>query len=579
MSSLSSTARTRVWLGRIAALLSFSLHALAGSAWAQDDPPGRVGRLTGLQGEVSWFDHERGQWEAAERNRPLTSGDRVSTGREGRAELRVGSTALRVAEGTEVEVLRIDDDHLRFQLHAGSVALRVRSRELAREVEIVTAEARLRPQRPGHYRVDRIDDTTHAGSWRGSLRFRDGEGYLADTGQRVELWLEGSPGELRHAWSRLPDDAFARWALEADRGDERSAAQRYVSPEMTGAEDLDRYGRWDRHPEYGAVWIPLAVRVDWAPYRWGRWNWVLPWGWTWVDEAPWGFAPFHYGRWVHWGGRWGWAPGHYVARPTYAPALVAWVGGAHWGVSVNIGAPAVGWVPLAPREVFVPYYRSTPVYVDRVNVRPPRHPHPSHPGHRPAPPAQVPTGPIMYGNQGVPGAVTVVPSAVLVQRQPVSPAVVDAHRGGALLQPLPGAAPPQPLAPARAPALPAAPARVADPASRALPPVPVGEPSRVRPVPRHRVAPPTDAPAAPAAVARAQPTPAAPPSPPTQRAMPSPAAPAAPAAQIAPLPASNVAPAPGKPAAPAPDRRKEPDEERKRAPESRNGMRERSQLQ
>jgi hypothetical protein len=25
---------------------------------------------------------------------------------------------------------------------------------------------------------------------------------------------------------------------------------------------------------------------------------MSPWGWTWVDNAPWGFAPFHYGRWV-----------------------------------------------------------------------------------------------------------------------------------------------------------------------------------------------------------------------------------------------------------------------------------------
>ena len=108
-----------------------------------------------------------------------------------------------------------------------------------------------------------------------------------------------------------------------------------------------------------------------------RWVWVRPWGWTWVDEAPWGFAPFHYGRWVHWGGRWGWWPGAYVARPVFAPALVAWVGSSNWGVSVNVGGPAIGWVPLAPREVYVPWYRTTPRYVDRVN----RHPPP--PGHRP----------------------------------------------------------------------------------------------------------------------------------------------------------------------------------------------------
>src|SRR2546429_1728856 len=35
-----------------------------------------------------------------------------------------------------------------------------------------------------------------------------------------------------------------------------------------------------------------------SPYSNGYWNWVAPWGWTWIDYAPWGFAPFHYGRWA-----------------------------------------------------------------------------------------------------------------------------------------------------------------------------------------------------------------------------------------------------------------------------------------
>ena len=95
---------------------------------------------------------------------------------------------------------------------------------------------------------------------------------------------------------------------------------------MTGAEDLDRYGHWESHPEYGPIWTPPPWCPGWAPYRYGHWAWIGPWGWTWVDDAPWGFAPFHYGRWVMVGGRWCWAPGRYVARPVYAPALVAWIG-------------------------------------------------------------------------------------------------------------------------------------------------------------------------------------------------------------------------------------------------------------
>ncbi len=381
-------------------------------ATASDDPPGRVGRLADLQGSVYWFDQEQGQWAEAERNLPLTSGDRISTAAQGRAELRVGSSILRLAGNTEVELLQVDDQRMVFSLQTGSLAVRLRTREMAEETELLTAEARLLPTRAGSYRLDRLDDRTQAGSWRGTLRV-DESPLLVETGQRLELWRtgrRGERGELRHEWGQLPDDPFAVWALNEDRRDERSAAARHVSPEMTGAEDLERHGRWEEHPEYGAFWVPFEVRVGWSPYRYGRWAWVRPWGWTWVDEAPWGFAPFHYGRWVHWRGRWGWLPGAYATRPVYAPALVAWVGGGT--------GPSVAWVALGPLDFFLPWYRSTPWQRDHINTRPHR------PG-QPAQPIRPPTGPILYGNQGTPGAVTVVPRDVLAHRRPVGRALID----------------------------------------------------------------------------------------------------------------------------------------------------------
>jgi hypothetical protein len=224
MSSLTPLRRVRAWLGM--ATLAF-LTLAAGSAHAQEDPPGRVGRLADLQGSVSWFDHEEGTWGEAERNRPLTGGDRLSTGPQARAELRVGSTVLRLAAGTELEVVRLDDERMVFQLHTGSLAVRVRSREVADELEVLTAEARLRPVRSGHYRLDRIDDTTQVGAWRGSLRIDDAEGFIIETGQRVELWREGRQDRrLRFAWGSLPNDNFAEWVARDEQRDERSASSR-----------------------------------------------------------------------------------------------------------------------------------------------------------------------------------------------------------------------------------------------------------------------------------------------------------------------------------------------------------------
>jgi len=147
---------------------------------------------------------------------------------------------------------------------------------------------------------------------------------------------------------------------------------------MTGYEDLDDNGTWSYAGSYGPVWYPTSVPGGWAPYRYGHWVFISPWGWTWVDDAPWGFAPFHYGRWVVVGGVWGWVPVAprpavvavgYV-RPVYAPALVAWVGGPHFGIGVAVGGVAAGvaWFPLGPRDVFCPAYRVGPRYVENVNV-------------------------------------------------------------------------------------------------------------------------------------------------------------------------------------------------------------------
>ena len=159
-----------------------------------------------------------------------------------------------------------------------------------------------------------------------------------------------------------PPDEFDSWSLDRDRRADRAATSRtaeYVSPDVTGYEDLDDNGSWSSEPDYGYVWTPTRVAVGWSPYRYGRWVSVAPWGWTWIDDAPWGYAPFHYGRWAHVRNRWCWVPGPRHARPVYAPALVGWVGSPGHHVS---------WFPLGPREVYVPGRRHSRHYYERVNT-------------------------------------------------------------------------------------------------------------------------------------------------------------------------------------------------------------------
>jgi hypothetical protein len=397
-----------------AALLLLAAAGLTGAAFASD-LPGRVGRVAEIEGTV-WMrdgdDPDEREWVAARRNRPLTERDHLATDNDGRAELHIGSSTLRIGPATEIEFVELDDERVSVAVLRGSVALRVRSDDVADELTLVADDGRLRPLRAGHYRLDVEPASSFAHAWSGEARFEGPDSALViGAGQRAEFWRE-SDGRTHYSWAREGSDDFGAWALGRDRDEMRYAGSRYVSPEMTGAVELDRYGRWDRHPEYGSIWYPQSVGAGWAPYRDGHWAWVAPWGWTWVDDAPWGFAPFHYGRWVNWQGRWGWTPGGYVARPAYAPALVAWLGGGNVSVGISIGGPTVGWVPLAPFEVYRPYYAYSPRYWQRIN-----------PGVR-YEPRPVRTGPVMYTNQGVPGGVTVVPSNVLRERAPVARSVI-----------------------------------------------------------------------------------------------------------------------------------------------------------
>ncbi|HRY86592.1 MAG TPA: hypothetical protein P5305_01820, partial [Rubrivivax sp.] len=397
------------------ALCAALLVAGSTAAWSQvsADPPGRVGRIAARQGDVWILDADSSEWVAAALNRPFTQGDRLATGADGSATLRIGSTALIMDRDTTIDAVRLDDDRVQIALEQGSVALQVLSADIAAETALSTAEGRFEPLRAGLYRVDRQGQTSWGSVWRGELALTAPDLRLTlQPGERADLWLDTNRG-LTHSRPLAPlNDDFAAtvWRDTESAAGAGAAAPVYVSPEMTGADDLGRYGGWQQHPQFGPVWAPTVVAAGWAPYRFGQWVWLRPWGWTWVDDAPWGFAPFHFGRWFWWGGRWFWAPGPWMPRPVFAPALVGWFGGPQ--LRVVIGAqpsPAVGWVPLAPHERYRPPFAAGPAYLNRVNAGPP--------GFGGRPPG--------YANRQVPGAVTVLPGAAPVPRQPVAGMAVD----------------------------------------------------------------------------------------------------------------------------------------------------------
>src|SRR5262252_8937974 len=332
------------------------------------DPPARVGRLNYSQGSVSFRPAGEDDWVSAVPNRPIVPGDDLWADENSRAEVHVGSSALRLGPKTGITFLALDDHTTQIRLAQGALILHVRHLDDDDSYEVDTPSLAFTLLQPGEYRVNVSEDgsETITTVWHGRGRVNGGGfTYTVIAGQSASF--TGNQDHLDYDLGQIPNrDDFDEWAFDRDEREDRADSANYVSREMTGYEDLDEYGDWSYVAGYGTCWRPRAVAVGWAPYHFGHWAWVGPWGWTWVEDEPWGFAPFHYGRWAFVNSGWFWVPGPVVVRPVWAPALVAFVGGGPgFHFSAGVG---VGWFPLAPGEVYVPGYHVSRTYVNNINI-------------------------------------------------------------------------------------------------------------------------------------------------------------------------------------------------------------------
>jgi hypothetical protein len=413
-------------IAAVAALLA------AGAAQAQQrfyDPPGRVARISDMRGYISYSPAGDGEWYDAHRNRPLVRGDALWSDRGARAELQAGSTWIRIDQETSLEFLQLDDRMVQVQVAEGTVNVRVRRLYPGQRIEIDTPNVAFVIDRPGNFRLDvdrDADNTTIEARQGGGRVYGVGGRFDVRNGDVVVFYGEDVRDYELYGFPGM--DAFDRYARMRDQRIDRSQSLRYLGDDLVGYSDLDDYGRWSRYPNYGNVWFPSNTYAGWAPYQDGQWIWQDPWGWTWVDEQPWGFAPSHYGRWAWIDGRWGWVPGPRSYRPVYAPALVAFM---------QLAGNAIGWFPLGPSDVYYPTYNVSQNYFRAVNI-----------ANTSVPVATVNSGYNSYGranvvpvaqggyrNRSVPTAVTAVPQDVFVNARPVRQARRDVRELAAATQP------------------------------------------------------------------------------------------------------------------------------------------------
>ena len=337
-------------------------------AWAAaGDPPIRVARLAQIAAEVSLEPAGTNQWTQALPNTPLTTGDRLYVNREGHAELQMGQLAVRSWKYTDLTVVHMADDVTQLGVAQGSLHVRTFTLSAEKRVEVDTPNGAVTVMQPGDFRLDVY--TSGGGTLvsvdAGEIQI-SGPGVTKILGAGESVHLVGS-NPVHVLGQRMPGkDPFDIWSQQRDRAFLSSQARQYVNPATVGSEDLDAYGRWVDTLEYGPVWYPFNLPAGWSPYSNGRWAWIAPWGWTWVDADAWGFAPFHYGRWTDLGSRWGWIPGASAVTPVYAPAMVAFVGGA--SLTGEGGMPLAGWIPLGAGEPFYPSYACSRAYFTAVNL-------------------------------------------------------------------------------------------------------------------------------------------------------------------------------------------------------------------
>ena len=408
-----------------------------GAAFAQESPPARVGRLSYIGGSVSFEPAGTHNWAAAELNRPVTIGDRIWTDWDSRAEIQIGDAVVRLGSRSGFSFLNLDAQTAQMQLTAGTMIVHVRTLSPGEQDEVDTPNLALSLEEPGTYQVhvNAAGDLTVVEVIRGAALASGGGQTFQIAAQQSAAFRGSTALNVAYATLGLPD-ALEEWSMSRDREEAQAAAElsRYVSAQMVGTYDLQTYGSWQDTPQWGYAWFP-DVMAGWAPYRFGHWVWIFPWGWTWVDDEPWGFAPFHYGRWAYWHNAWCWVPGPRNVPPVYAPALVAWThGGGFRGprprplpsprpIPGPIPGPhrgeQIGWLPLGPRDVYVPGYAASGAYVRDINLANSRD------LSRSVVSAALHRGGagLTYANQRVRGAVTAVPRAVFSASQPA-----DAHR-------------------------------------------------------------------------------------------------------------------------------------------------------
>ncbi|MDT5295292.1 MAG: hypothetical protein QOJ76_2172, partial [Acidobacteriota bacterium] len=343
----------------LSTILSTALTARAATDDTYEDEyeeHARVLRVSLLKGEVSLKRAGENDWENARLNAPLVEGDLLATGRDSRLEIQIDArNFIRVGGDSVLKVVTLREEGIALSLSEGTATFRLSRFDGDKEYfEVDAPKTTVAAEKTGQYRLD-VD---REGVVRVTVRedgrariYSQTSGFVLRNNRTARLASDGSDEGDWEVGAAARFDEWDNWVGERER---HLAAllhyegrERYYDADIYGAEELDLYGDWVYTRDYGYIWRPHVAVINnypnWAPYRYGHWEWCAPYGWTWIADEEWGWAPYHYGRWVYVDNNWCWAPrgyGYRYRRAWWRPALVAFV-------TIDFGRDRhVCWYPL-----------------------------------------------------------------------------------------------------------------------------------------------------------------------------------------------------------------------------------------
>ncbi len=261
---------------KLFASLFFLSAMLVPAAWAQDNT--RIVRISDVEGQVQ-FDGGNG-YESATVNVPLTEGVRLATRGDGWAEIQFedGST-LRMAPESEIvfSELRFSDEGAtltNINLVQGEAEFEIAYQEQG-TFQVNALQKSILLHQSARFRV-RTDNSNplELVVWQGEVGIRD-----SDSGNEVSVLnnetfvLDPSDASLYDLEKGAAEDGLDQWSLQRDdylSKEARNGGQ-VQSPYNYGVSDLDSEGQYYDVADYGYMWRPNGVGVDWDPFSNGYW--------------------------------------------------------------------------------------------------------------------------------------------------------------------------------------------------------------------------------------------------------------------------------------------------------------------